>query len=327
MIPQKEFITIEDNLAQIQEFITEIIIQPKNTLKRWSSITNQTPAVKLGYIGQHMASLITGVKGTGSGARGDDLADGSEVKSCNKIDQVDKCKECDSRVMRYEERCPQCGGVDISRKDDSKWLFSVRSKEELDQYLEMQRIVLLLMDYPHFDDNNFKDIRISVFEIYPIEKRMSVFGQLIKNHYYNIYLPKINDNAKTNPMNLHPFGFQFYKCNPIKTFECVIEDIETSPKIKINKYLNPSVERGSSIKSEDMPTSLLKASELDSLIDKANFKKIKPLLKDNISKQELKKLSNKQKVEVLPFIDEELRNLIPLRPIVSVRQHSKYRRS
>ncbi len=70
MTPNIQFVTIGDNKKQILEFIDDIIITPKATLKKWSAITNQTPAVKLGYIGQHLASLITGVKGTGSGARG-----------------------------------------------------------------------------------------------------------------------------------------------------------------------------------------------------------------------------------------------------------------
>lgn len=68
-------------------------------MEYWAEITNQTPAAKIGYIGQHLASLITGVKGTGSGARGDDLADKTEVKSCNKTDQADKCKNCGARVV------------------------------------------------------------------------------------------------------------------------------------------------------------------------------------------------------------------------------------
>ena len=89
MIPKSEFITIDNNLEKIENFINEIIIAPKHALKRWAVITNQTPAAKIGYIGQHLTSLITGVQGTGSGARGDDLADGSEVKSCNKVDQAD----------------------------------------------------------------------------------------------------------------------------------------------------------------------------------------------------------------------------------------------
>lgn len=79
MIPNSKFITIDDNLEKIKQFIDEIIIKPKHALTKWALVTNQTPAAKIGYIGQHLTSLITGVPGTGSGARGDDLADGSEV--------------------------------------------------------------------------------------------------------------------------------------------------------------------------------------------------------------------------------------------------------
>ena len=181
MKPNLRFITIGDNIENIKSFINEIIIKPKHALTKWATITNQTPAAKIGYIGQHLTSLITGVPGTGTGARGDDLADGSEVKSCNKVDQVDKCKDCGSRVLRMEKQCSACGSTNIDRKADSKWLFSIRDQHELDQYKNLDRIVLLLMDYPNFDIGDYNDIRISVFEIYPKESRMSVFNELIQN--------------------------------------------------------------------------------------------------------------------------------------------------
>ena len=111
MKPNESFITINDNLKNVEKFIEEIIITPKRYLARWATLTNQTPAAKIGYIGQHLTSLITGVQGTGSGARGDDLSDGSEVKSCNKVDQVDKCKNCGTRVLRIENECPNLDGI------------------------------------------------------------------------------------------------------------------------------------------------------------------------------------------------------------------------
>ena len=169
MLPKSEFISISDNLNLVTTFLQEVIISPKKTLTAWAKITNQTPAAKIGYVGQHLASLITGVKGTGTGARGDDLADGTEVKSCNKIDQVDKCKDCGERVLRIEDICSSCGSKNIDRKDDSKWLFTIRDEHELNQYLQMDRVFLLLLDYPKFDLDDFNDIRISAFEIYPME--------------------------------------------------------------------------------------------------------------------------------------------------------------
>ena len=339
MKPDLHFITINNNIENIKQFINEIIIEPKHALSQWAKITNQTPAAKIGYIGQHLTSLITGVQGTGTGARGDDLADGSEVKSCNKVDQVDKCKECGGRVLRMESQCSACGSTNIDRKDDSKWLFSIRDEHELEQYKNLNRIVLLLMDYPKFNIRDYKDIRITVFEIYPKEKRMSVFNELISNHYYNIFLPKQDENLKTNPMNLHPFSFQFYKCNPIKTFECIIKDVDTNPIICINEesYIKPTDDRNDEIKPIPMPSDLLRETEWNEMLSKADFKQeIVPLIDEryllkmklnNLTKPQLAKLPTKTKAKILPYLDQTLRDYISLRPINSVRQKKNYQRS
>lgn len=338
MKPNSKFITIDNNLEKIKQFINEIIIAPKKALTSWAKVTNQTPAAKIGYIGQHLTSLITGVRGTGSGARGDDLADGSEVKSCNKVDQVDKCKDCGARVLRLETKCSKCGSENIKRNNDSKWLFSISDQHELDQYKKLDRVVLLLMDYPKFDDNDFKDIRITVFEIYPKDKRMSVFKELISNHYNKIFRPKQEANQKTNPMNLHPWSFQFYKCNPIKTFECTIKNIDTNPVILIdsNSYVKPNRERDASLKPIPMPSDLLKANEWEEMLSQANYEEnIKPLLDPSylaekglstLNQDQFAQLPKNEKRKALPFLDQKLRDFIPLRPIISVRQKEHYQR-
>lgn len=328
MLPDSSLITIGDNRSQIERFLNEIIITPRRQLKQWATITNQTPAAKVGYIGQHLASLITGVRGTRSGARGDDLADGTEVKSCSKIDQADKCKDCGRRVLRQEDACANCGSTRIERKDDSKWLFSVRSQDELDQYLSMKRVLLILMDYPRFKENDFQDVRICAFEIYPQEERMSVFRDLISNHYYNIYRPKADSGAKTNPMNLHPWSFQFYKCNPIKTFECIIKDIDTDASIEILRFINPRDNRNSSMETEPMPTNLLGKEEWNILLDGTHFDLLKPnFIKQDITEGEFRKMSIQKKAEVFPLLNEEQRNLIPLREIISATQSTQYHRT
>lgn len=327
MIPARNMITIDDNINKIVKFINDIIITPRQALLYWAGITNQTPAAKIGYIGQHMASLITGVSGTRSGARGDDLADGTEVKSCNKIDQADKCNNCGIRVMRHDSTCPNCGSNNIDRKDDSKWLFSVRDEYELNQYHNLDRILLLLMDYPGFDNNDFSDIRISAFEIYPKEERMRVFNELLDNHYWNIYRPKANEGGKTNPMNFHPWSFQFYKCNPLLVFQCLIKNIDTDPHIQINQYVKPDCERGNNIKTLPMPTSLLKKNEWEILLSTADFQNdIRPLLSQNVTEHEFLQMNFAGKKSILPFLDEKLRGIIPLRKIVSIRQKNHYRR-
>lgn len=336
MKPNIDSIKIDDNIEKIRQFINEIIIVPKHELTKWAKITNQTPAAKVGYVGQHLSSLITGVPGTGSGARGDDLADGSEVKSCNKVDQADKCRNCGARVLRIEDKCSVCGSTDIERKDDSKWLFSIRDEYELNQYKNLDRIVLLLMDYPKFDLGDYKDIRITAFEIYPKEERMKIFNELISNHYYNIFLPKQRANKKTNPMNLHPWSFQFYKCNPLKTFECTIKNIDTCPVIDIACYIEPSQVRDSTLNTISMPSSLLKAKEWEEMINKVDFEKeILPLMDkqylsdiglDKLTKGQFAKLMIMDKVKVLPYLNQKLRDVISLRPIKAVIQKKHYQR-
>lgn len=327
MRPNSDLITINDNLSKIEAFINDVIIIPRKSLHYWSGITNQTPAAKIGYVGQHLASLITGMPGTRSGARGDDLVDGTEVKSCNKIDQADKCKDCGSRVLRVDAVCPACGSVNIDRKDDSKWLFSIRDEFELEQYHNLDRVFLLLMDYPGFDNGDFSDIRISAFEIYPKEERMKVFNELIDNHYWNIYRPKADNGGKTNPMNLHPWMFQFYKCNPVMTFQCVIRDIDGNPSIEIGTFVAPEAERGEELPSIPMPSSLLRDEEWEAMLSAANYEDdVRPLFKRDVPRDEFDWMSARMKSGLLPFLDEKLRGFVPLRPIVSTRQKNHYRR-
>lgn len=320
-------ITITDNEKKIKQFINDLIIAPRKLLLYWSDITNQTPSAKIGYIGQHLASLITGVKGTRSGARGDDLEDGTEVKSCNKTEQVDICDKCKSRVMRHEKTCPKCGSSEIKRRDDSKWLFSVRDEHELKQYLNLDRVFLLLFDYPGFDKNDFSDIRISAFEIYPKNNRMKVFCDLISNHYNNIYKPKAKRMAKTNPMNLHPWLFQFYKCNPILMFQAVIKDIDNNPDIEIQKFVLPESSPHTDMETIPMPSHLLKSDEWDCLLENLDFDTdIHPFLKKDVSKEIFANMNDKEKSEIMPSLNERQRDIIPLRKIVSVTQKEHYTR-
>ena len=53
----------------------------------WSKITQQTPQARMGYVGQHLVSVVTGYPGGKSGARGYDLVidDERHVASYAKI--------------------------------------------------------------------------------------------------------------------------------------------------------------------------------------------------------------------------------------------------
>ena len=66
MIPDYKFIKINTNDRLIEQFIEEIILLPRLNILKWSIITKQSSALKIGYAAQYLASLITGVEGSRS---------------------------------------------------------------------------------------------------------------------------------------------------------------------------------------------------------------------------------------------------------------------
>ena len=247
----------------IREFLSEVILEPRKSILKWSKITKQTPNIKIGYPAQHLVSLITGIEGTRSGARGSDVSDKSEVKSCNRVDQVDTCEECKGKVLRTEKSCNHCGSNNIEHKNDSKWLFTIRSEEELNKLVNTDRIILTIFDYPNFDSDDFDSIRIRVFEIYPKKERHCKFKDIMVEYYNNIYERNRTKNPKKvpAPKNFWPDSYQFYLCNPIKIFECNISSFNDSPIIENVMYLDPNLSRDS-IVSENLPKKLLTKKEL-----------------------------------------------------------------
>lgn len=200
MKPDNTFISITDNIFHIQDFLREIIISPRTNIIKWSRITNQTPNLKIGYPAQHLASLITGVKGTATGARGDDLCDKTEVKACSRIDSLDKCKKCGNNVMRSQKSCSYCGSDEIKRTNDSKWLIGIRNEKELTMYLdEIPRVLFIISDYPEFEQGNYDKIRIASYEIWNQSQRARNFRRLLEDYYYKIYLEHIKKNPNKNP--------------------------------------------------------------------------------------------------------------------------------
>lgn len=268
MKPNDELITIDDNLNKINDFISDMLISPRKNAHKWSVLTNQTPNLKMGYPGQHLASLITGMKGTATGARGNDIVDGTEVKSCSKVDQSDKCNDCKTTVLRSDKVCPNCGSSNIKRNNDSKWLIGIRNENELRMALEeTPRFLFIVTDYPEFDNQNFEDIRIRAFEVWVKSERCKNFRELLRSYYYNIYLEhiKLDEKHTPAPKNIFPDGFPFYMCNPIKTFECtILNSLSSNPELNISKYIQPSIDR-ENIESEQMPASLLNKNELNLL--------------------------------------------------------------
>lgn len=264
MQPKQNLVTLTNNKAQIEKLLFELVLNPRLKAIEWSKITKQTPNIKIGYPGQHLASLITGMAGEKTGARGNDLTDGSEVKSCSRIDQLDKCNACGAAVARLEDACAECNSKDIKRNNDSKWLFTIRTEDDLTTLLKrVGRVVLVLGDYPEFESGNFETLRFQAFEIWPEHARNRRFGEIMTNYYNKIYLEhkKKDPNKTPAPKNFWPDQYQFYLCNPIRTFLCEVRNANTEPKLEILEYVEPSASR-EELPSLPMPKDVLKKEEL-----------------------------------------------------------------
>ena len=262
-----ERVTLQNNIPQIMEMLQELILRPRRDLAKWAAVTKQTPNVKIGYPGQHLASLVTGVEGARTGARGHDLRDGSEVKSCSRVDQLDKCKACNAAVARIESACPECQSVNIQRNNDSKWLLAVKSENELATLLdEVPRILFILSDYLNYDSMDWHTLQFQVFEIWPQHQRHRRFRTLMENYFNNIYLPHIDRNPRRTPApkNFWPYSFQFYMCNPVRTFHCIVRDALGDAQLDILEYVEPLMDR-ETIEPVPMPLSVLHENERRSL--------------------------------------------------------------
>lgn len=89
VVPKLESLNESERKTLIIKFLTDQIIEERKRLHFWRSLTNQPAQIDTGYMAQHLVSLVTGIKGGGFRGKGDDLADGSEVKSANFLDSYD----------------------------------------------------------------------------------------------------------------------------------------------------------------------------------------------------------------------------------------------
>ena len=333
MQPNKTLITIHDNKQLIENLLMDLVLLPRLKALEWSKITKQTPNMKVGYPGQHLASLALGMEGVRTGARGHDIVDGSEVKSCSRVDALDSCVDCGEKVLRLETQCSNCDSDNIKRSNDSKWLFIIRSEKDIDTLLnDVDRIVLVMADYPYFANGNFEDLRFQIFEIWTKSQRCTHFRTIINNYYHKIYLEHKEKNpAKTPaPKNFWPFSYQFYMCNPIKILSCMVKDANTKPKIDIEYFVEPETDR-SKLAAEPMPTELLSKEELSLLLDLPPTV-LKSLVFNNSFIEVMKELQktkpDTKKIQaMMPYLSEEARSILPLRDTDKISEaKSQYQR-
>lgn len=201
-----------------EQLIKDLYINLRNTVNIWSKITNQTPQARMGYIGQHLVSVVTGYPGGKSGARGHDLvmSDGEygEIKTCYRVDQLGKCGVCGNSVSSLETECSRCTSNTIIRKDDSKWLINIRNSQELSKISEPKRYYFVLFEFENIDscDNN---IIASIWEVDPKNKG---FKYCMIDYYLNI---RSKSESKA-PFNMWPYHIKFELTNPMLIYRSII---------------------------------------------------------------------------------------------------------
>ena len=231
----------------IKECLRDLYVNPRTALRKWSEITNQTASARFAYPSQHLASLITGIKGKGTAARGDDLADGSEVKSCSRADQLSECRDCGSGVLIWETKCSVCDSSKIKRKTDSHWIFSIKSEYELNLLLNKEKIPrIILMLFDNIEEGK-EDIRLRAWVI---DQSIPYVQDFFKNYFYENYKKKENPA----PCNLHPLKYDFYMMHPELIFHAEMNIENKDIKILFWDLKNQ--------KKELMPTLLLKSGQL-----------------------------------------------------------------
>lgn len=197
--------------------IRDLYLQLRTQLFRWAAVTQQTPQPRMGYIGQHLTSVVTGFPGGRSGARGKDLilpgGKHAEIKTCYRVDQLGSCRSCGQLVASVEFECPMCHSDQIVRKDDSKWLIGPRHENDMRELFSPVAYYLVLFDFEDLADPSVINARI-----WEVDPRGSGFAYCLVDYYFNIRA-KSTSGA---PFNLWPFSLKFQLMMPLMIYHAKI---------------------------------------------------------------------------------------------------------
>ena len=222
-------LSVQERKNASEDLIQDLFVDLRNKVNKWAALTKQTSQARMGYIGQHLTSIVTGFPGSKTGARGDDLVlpDGkhSEIKTCYRVDQLGECKSCHAKVATFDKICPSCGSENLVRKDDSKWLISIPSTEfaqkEFDDLFKNVNFYFVLFEFEELNDP--ETIVISIWSVDPCNKG---FAYCMLDYYKNIW-SKSKSHA---PFNLWPYSLKFELMAPLLIYRSRIDkkgNIET----------------------------------------------------------------------------------------------------
>lgn len=232
-------------LEASEALIKDLYIDLRAKVNAWSEITYQTPQARMGYVGQHLVSVVTGYPGGKSGARGYDLVMGNgaygEIKTCYRVDQLGSCKVCGAVVSSLETECSVCGSKSINRKDDSKWLISLRNDAEFAEVIGPKYYYFVLFEFADLSDSSNNDIEASIWRVDPLNKG---FAFCMVDYYLNI---RARSQSKA-PFNMWPHEFKFLLTKPELIYKAVIKS-----NGRIDTLIFPSFNNGYQDKLKPLP--------------------------------------------------------------------------
>lgn len=174
----------------------------------------------MGYVGQHLVSVVTGYHGGKSGARGHDLVidngNYGEIKTCYRVDQLGCCRQCKAVVSSLENKCSACNSINIDRKDDSKWLINLRNDTEFSKVIEPTKYYFVLFEFANLADPTNTDIEATIWEVNPLKKG---FSFCMIDYYLNM---RTNSPSKA-AFNMWPHDFKFALTQPVLIYKSLIK--------------------------------------------------------------------------------------------------------
>ena len=121
-----------------------------------------------------------------------------EVKFCC-LDGSKKCRECDRKVPRFQEKCLFCDKSDFIMKSDSR--FSISAKQHMKYREKIKEYIIFVSKY-----NNVK--KTINLKCYSINSTNNYFNNLVEKQY----------ECGGNNCNILPFSYDFYMSGPCELF-------------------------------------------------------------------------------------------------------------
>lgn len=165
-IPHLSNLNLQERGEFAQRLLQEQVLEQRTDLHFWRDLTGQPAQIDTGYVAQHLVSIVTGIRGVGFRGKGDDLADGSEVKSANFLDSLD----------RQGATAP-------------RWNFSCNDEEQMTGLLNYPAIYLVSMDF-----NQESDMRFRVWKLLPRLHRL--FRDRYVEWMEKLGYPKLADSSR-----------------------------------------------------------------------------------------------------------------------------------